>query len=195
MDNKIFEMETARIGLRKWQGTDAEALYRHASHPDVGPRAGWRPHSDIEESRTIINTVFNTPTTWAIVLKETGEPIGAIGYGESCEHDGIPALPGEPVVGYWVAQPYWGMGICTEALQLMVDYCVNVMHFDNIYADHFTGNPASGRIMEKCGFIDTGRLNRCSQLLGGDSQMVRVYRYSPEEQQAGGNMASKHTNS
>ena len=61
MDNKIFEMETARIGLRKWQGTDAEALYRHASHPDVGPRAGWQPHSDVEESRTIISTVFNTP--------------------------------------------------------------------------------------------------------------------------------------
>lgn len=71
MDNKIFEMETARIGLRKWVETDAEALYRHASHPDVGPLAGWRPHSDIKESRTIINTVFNTPTTWAIVLKET----------------------------------------------------------------------------------------------------------------------------
>ena len=76
----------------------------------------------------------------------------------------------------------------------MVDYCHNVMHFDNIYADHFTGNPASGRVMQKCGFVDTGRLNRCSQLLGGDSQMVRVYRYRPEEQQAGGDMASKHTN-
>ena len=98
-------------------------------------------------------------------------------------------------MGYWLGRPYWNRGICTEALRLMVDYCVNVMHFDNIYADHFTGNPASGRVMEKCGFVDTGRLNRCSQLLGGDSQMVRVYRYSPKEQQAGGNMVCKHTNS
>lgn len=68
------------------------------------------------------------------------------------------------------------------------------MHFDNIYADHFTGNPASGRVMEKCGFLDTGR-QPMQPTAGGDSQMVRVYRYSPKEQQAGGNMVSKHANS
>ena len=37
--------------------------------------------------------------------------------------------------------------------------------FRNIWADHFAGNPASGKVMEKCGFSDTGILNRCSQRL------------------------------
>ena len=131
---------------------------------------------------------------WAIVLRETGEAIGCIGYYTHATSN-IDIGTHDCEVGYWLGRPYWNRGICTEALRLMVDYCVNVMHFDNIYADHFTGNPASGRVMEKCGFVDTGRLNRCSQLLGGDSQMVRVYRYSPEKQQAGGNTVSKHTNS
>ena len=55
--------------------------------------------------------------TWAIELKETGEAIGAMGYGPSCECD-LPAHEGEPLIGYWVAKPYWNQGICTEALQL-----------------------------------------------------------------------------
>ena len=34
-------METERILLRHWQESDAEALFKYASDPDVGPRAGW----------------------------------------------------------------------------------------------------------------------------------------------------------
>ena len=73
-------METERILLRYWQESDAEALFKYASDPDVGPRAGWPAHKSVEESREIIRTFFHNDTTWAIVLKETGEAIGCIGY-------------------------------------------------------------------------------------------------------------------
>ena len=59
----------------------------------------------------------------------------------------------------------------------MLDYCINEKHFENIWADHFTGNPASGRVMEKCCFAETGMLNKCSQLVGGDRDMVKVFKY------------------
>ena len=78
-------METDRIILRPWTDSDAEALYKYASDPEVGPRAGWPPHNSLEESLDIIRTVFHNDTTWAIVLKETGEAIGAMGYGPSCD--------------------------------------------------------------------------------------------------------------
>ena len=71
-------METERILLRYWQESDAEALFKYASGPDVGPRAGWPAHKSVEESREIIRTFFHNDTTWAIVLKETGEAIGCI---------------------------------------------------------------------------------------------------------------------
>ena len=74
---------TDRIILRHWTESDAEALYKYASDPEVGPRAGWPPHKSLEESLEIIRTVFDNDTTWAIVLKDTGEAIGAIGYGPS----------------------------------------------------------------------------------------------------------------
>ena len=67
-------METKRILLRPWRDSDAEVLYKWASDPDVGPRAGWAPHQSVEESLEIICTVFNDALhTWAIVLKDTGQ--------------------------------------------------------------------------------------------------------------------------
>ena len=69
-------METDRILLRPWLESDAPALFKYASDPEVGPRAGWPPHKSVEESLEIIRTVFNDATnTWAIVLKETGETV------------------------------------------------------------------------------------------------------------------------
>ena len=50
-------METERLLLRPWQESDAEALYRWASDPEVGPAAGWSPHTSVENSREIIRTV------------------------------------------------------------------------------------------------------------------------------------------
>ena len=43
-------MQTARILLRPWRESDAETLFKYASDPEVGPRAGWPPHQSVEES-------------------------------------------------------------------------------------------------------------------------------------------------
>ena len=99
-------METERILLRYWQESDAEALFKYASDPDVGPRAGWPAHKSVEESREIIRTYFHNDTTWAIVLKETGEAIGCIGY-YTHESSIIPIGANDCEVGYWVGKPYW----------------------------------------------------------------------------------------
>ena len=169
-------MENDRILLRPWLESDAEALFKWASDPDVGPRAGWPPHKSVEESLEIIRTLFHNDTTWAIVLKESGEPIGAIGYGPSCDCH-LPARDGEPIVGYWVAKPYWNQGICTEALQLMLDHIVNTTDIPSLISGHFIDNPASGRVMEKCGFTATGETCIDSTQYQGDDRPIRVLRY------------------
>ena len=73
-------IETPRLLLRPWSMDDAEQLFALASDPDVGPRAGWPPHQSVDESREVIRTVFANDHTWAIVLKETDELIGCMGY-------------------------------------------------------------------------------------------------------------------
>ena len=74
-----MELQTKRLILRPWQESDAEALYKYASNPNVGPIAGWPPHTSIENSREIIKVVLSAPETYAVVLKETGEAVGSIG--------------------------------------------------------------------------------------------------------------------
>ena len=172
-------MGTNRLLLRPWRESDAEALFKYASNPDVGPRAGWPPHKTVKESKEIIRTVFHNDTTWAIELKETGEPIGCIGYlpSDGCK---IPARDGEPLVGYWIAKPYWNQGICTEALQAMLDHIRNTTDYKSLISGHFIDNPASGRVMEKCGFVATGETYFDETQYQGEGKPIRVLRLEIE---------------
>ena len=166
-------METNRILLRPWRDDDAEALFKYASDPDVGPRAGWPPHKSVEESLEIIRTVFNTNTMWAVELKETSEPIGCVGYLPASVSN-LKIKDDEAEVGYWIAKPYWGKGSGTEALRLVIDYCFNVKKFTTLWGDYFPENPASGKVMEKCGFKDTGKEVLCPNLEVGADRPVKV---------------------
>ena len=69
-------IETERLVLRPWDEKDAEALYRWAKDPEVGPRAGWDPHRSVEESAQVIREVLAVPESYAIVQKasEKNEP-------------------------------------------------------------------------------------------------------------------------
>ena len=166
-------METERIILRPWQEGDADVLFKWASDPEVGPRAGWPPHKSKEESLEVIRTIFSGEGMWAVILKETGQPIGSVGY-LPASHSNLAIADNECEVGYWIARPYWGKGYCTEALRLVIDYCVRVKGFHALWGDYFPENPASGRVMTKCGFIDTGREVLCPNLEVGSDRPVKV---------------------
>ena len=177
---------STRLLLRPWQDDDAPLLYRYASDPDVGPRAGWAPHQSVAESLHIIQTVFRNPTTWAIIRKEDDLLVGAIGYGPSCDCH-LPAREGEPTVGYWIAKPFWNQGLCTEALQLLIAHLrqqnesnenneVSTHAIPSLISGHFIDNPASGRVMEKCGFVPTGDICYDPTLHNGTARPIRVLR-------------------
>ena len=115
---------TERLLLRRWEESDAESLYKYASHPDVGPIAGWAVHTSVENSREIIRGVLSKPETYAVVLKETGEPVGSIGLmlGKA-SNIGLPDTEGE--IGYWIGVPYWGQGLIPEAVREDNDFKYN----------------------------------------------------------------------
>jgi len=180
-------MESKRILLRQWHEEDAEALFRLASDPEVGPRSGWMPHRSVEESRTVIRSIFHNGHTWAIEehrLPGSGtiaghQPdctiVGCICY-YPCGESNIEIGPDDAEVGYWVGHPYWNLGFATEALQLLVGYCFREKGFRTLWADHLESNPASGRVLTKCGFRDTGRVNRLSHLPFGSDSPVLIWR-------------------
>lgn len=166
-------LQTPRLILRSWCADDAENLYKYASDPEVGPRAGWPPHKNVEESRAIIESVFSNEYMWAITLRESDEPIGCVGYlpAEACNLD---ISPDEVEVGYWVARPFWNRGICTEALREVVRYCFEEKHFAALWGDCFLDNPASAKVMLHLGFQDCQFETRCPNLQVGSEKPVRV---------------------
>lgn len=138
-------IETERLIMRPWEETDAEALFRYASDPDIGPIAGWPPHTSVENSLEIIRTVFAAPETYAVVLKATDEPVGSCGIMFS---DGQHSAE----IGYWIGKPYWGQGLIPEAVKALLERCFNDLHLDAAWCGHYDGNTKSKRVIEKCGF-------------------------------------------
>jgi RimJ/RimL family protein N-acetyltransferase len=62
--------ETERLILRPWKESDAVSLYEYAKNPEVGPIAGWPPHTSTENSLEIINNILSVPETYAVCLKK-----------------------------------------------------------------------------------------------------------------------------
>ena len=144
-------LETERLMLRPWEITDAEYLFQYASHPAVGPIAGWSPHTSVENSREIIQNVLSVPESYAVVLKELSHPVGSIGLMiGSASNMGIPNTEGE--IGYWIGVPFWGQGFIPEASCKIMQHGFEDLGLQRLWCGYFDGNNKSKRAQEKCGF-------------------------------------------
>lgn len=145
-------LETSRLILRPWLESDAEALFRYASDPAIGPIAGWTPHTSVADSLEIIRTVFSVPETYAVVLKATGEPVGCCGILFPDGSNNATIKTGEAEIGYWIGKPYWGLGLIPEAVNVLLSRCFNDLALDAVWCGYYEGNTKSRRVIEKCGF-------------------------------------------
>ena len=144
-----MKLETQRLILRPWCENDAEDLYQYASDPEVGPSAGWPPHTSVENSREIIRKVLSAPETFAVCLKEDGKAIGSIGFhrNDLAEHDD------EYELGYWIGKPFWGRGLIPEASRRLLCYAFEDLKMNRIFCGYYDCNEKSRRVQEKLGFV------------------------------------------
>ena len=148
-------LETERLILRPFTLDDAEGLYAYASHPEVGPPAGWHPHRSLEESRQVIETSFIPAETLAVVHKADGRLIGSAGFvGKHRKELGLPSEE----VGYSLARNCWGQGLIPEAVREILRHAFADLGYQAIWAAYYDGNRKSKRVMLKCGM--TYRLSR-----------------------------------
>lgn len=145
-------IETERLLLRPWLESEAGILYGYASDPDIGPVAGWLSHTSVEDSLGIIRTVFSAPETYAVVLKQTGEPIGSCGimFADALHSAGM--KEGEGEIGYWLGKPFWGRGLIPEAVGALLARSFNELGLNALWCGYYDGNIKSKRVCEKCGF-------------------------------------------
>lgn len=175
------QLETARLTLRPWTESDAPALFRWASDPEVGPRAGWEPHRSVEESARIIRDVLAVPESYAVVVRgrePEDEPVGAVGlkFGAASE---LAHGSREAELGYWLARPLWGLGYMPEASRALLGHAFGDLRLEAVWAGHYEGNAQSRRVMEKLGLAE-------QYVRESDGRTERVLRVTREEWLRGG---------
>jgi [ribosomal protein S5]-alanine N-acetyltransferase len=67
-------------------------------------------------------------------------------------------------LGYWIGEPYWGNGIATESVTLVINYAFSVLGLEEVYAYVYSENKASIRVLEKNGMTKKGEANEYNQM-------------------------------
>lgn len=144
-------LTTDRLTLRPWRESDLNDFYEYARVDGVGQMAGWNPHRNIEESRTILSHFIQGKHVFA--LEHQGKVIGSLGIEEYNEanYPELDALQGREL-GYVLSKDYWGQGLMPDAVQAVTAYLFETVGLDFILVGHFDWNRQSRRVIEKCGF-------------------------------------------
>ena len=170
-------LETERLILRPWTEADAEECYKYAQDPRVGPMAGWPVHTGVENSREVIRNVLAVPETYAIVLKETGLPVGSIGL----HKNDLASREDERELGYWIGVPYWGRGLVPEAAREMLRHAFEDLGLARVWCAYYGGNVKSKRVQEKLGFKYQWTNDSVPVPLLGEVRRGHVNRMTKEE--------------
>jgi RimJ/RimL family protein N-acetyltransferase len=148
-------LECEKSVIREWAQSDKAALVRFANNRNV-----WRnlahvfphPYTDADADGWFSFLArMPEPTSWAIEVD--GLAVGAVGV---TLKEGIYLKSAE--LGYWLGEPYWGRGIMTEAVKAVSPYAMRRFGLIRLEAPVFEWNPASMRVLEKCGFVREGVL-------------------------------------
>jgi [ribosomal protein S5]-alanine N-acetyltransferase len=144
-------LETARLILRPYAVSDI---------PDLLPLIGTRevaattlriphPYTEVDAKEFIAAVQPGDEVRRAVILRSSNRLIGGIGLRVNEPHSNAE-------LGYWLGVPYWGQGYATEAAREMLRYGFQQLGLHRIFASHFEGNTASGRILQKLGMRHEG---------------------------------------
>ena len=139
--------------LRPFVAADAAAVQRLAGDPLISDTTLNIPHpyaDGIAEAWIPTHeTEWREGRSVTFAIEGDGELRGAIRLTLTPAHR-------RAEVGYWISRAWWGRGIATEAVRAMIAFAFGRLDLNRVQATHFVRNPASGRVMEKCGMIREG---------------------------------------
>jgi ribosomal-protein-alanine N-acetyltransferase len=148
-----MQLATERLLLRPFTLDDAPAVQRLASAYEIAENTLLIPHPYPEGAAAEWIAKPKPPDNHVFAITLSGEVIGAIGLEVQPEHD-----RGE--IGYWIGLPYWNRGYATEAVRAVAGWGFESLRLHRIFAQHFTRNAASGRVMQKAGMRHEGSLRQ-----------------------------------
>ena len=140
-------LETARLILRPYRGADVAELVPLIGTREVAATTLRIPYPYTErEARVFLSRAADSDDEirLAITLRTDGRLCGGIGLRLAPEHQ-------HAELGYWLGVRYWGQGFGTEAARELLRYGFEDLNLHRIFASHFKGNSASGKILKKIG--------------------------------------------
>ena len=144
-----YTLETERLLLRPLTPDDAEAMFVWLSDPEVNRYMPYPLYTEIEAARRWVESANQREDYYlfGFVRKEDGLLIGS---GDISPRDGLD----KPwAFGYNLRRDCWNQGYATEATRAMIDFAHRTFGVRDFTAEHAKANPASGRVMEKCGLV------------------------------------------
>ena len=152
-DDIVPVLATARLVLRAPRRSDVKAIASFANDRRIAANTARIPHPyGIEDAEQFIAAVNKREGEACFVIMLECAPIGVCSV--DLREDG-------PEVGYWLGVPYWGRGFATEAVRALIDHAFGDLEHETLISSARVTNPASRRVLEKCGFQWTGvRLSR-----------------------------------
>ncbi len=148
-EGSIPVLETKRLALRAPRLGDAKTVATLANDRRIAENTARIPHpyktADAESFIAGANQAGGE-AVFLITLRD-GTIIGACG---------VLQQEAAPELGYWLGVEHWGKGYATEALHAVIDYAFTDLAHESLQAGARVTNPASRRVLEKCGFQWTG---------------------------------------
>ena len=159
--------------IRRWELSDARDLATAFSNKKIQDnlRDGLPYPYTEKDGKEFISTMLaaNENDTFAFAITVNGKVIGSIGaFRQTNIHNKTAEL------GYYIAEEYWGKGIMTEAVKQLCDYVFSHTDIIRIYAEPFSYNIGSCRVLEKAGFQYEGTL-RSNALKNGNVLDMKMY--------------------
>jgi len=143
-------LRTPGVLLRPWQQEDAVGLALYANNPRVSAcmRDAFPSPYTIEDARRFIAMAAGPSPGLLLAIVVQDEAVGGIGIRLLDD-----VYRGTAEIGYWLAEPFWGKGVVTEAVRALVPVAFESTGARRIQAGIFSDNPASMRVLEKSGFV------------------------------------------
>jgi ribosomal-protein-alanine N-acetyltransferase len=146
---------TPRLILRKYQLDDANDMFiNYLADERVALFMSWQAYRSIDEVYAFLAEkpkLYESNSTYDWAIEHEGEVIGGISAysisekNHSCEF------------GYCIGNAFWNMGLASEAAYAVINFLFQEVQLHRITATHDVENPASGKVMQKCGMVCEGR--------------------------------------
>jgi RimJ/RimL family protein N-acetyltransferase len=147
-------LESPRVTLRPQRESDAQAFFPYTSDPDLTVYVSWAAHKTVDETREWLKqgaAVVEAGTDMIWTIEHEGAPVGCVGL-----HGirwGVRAVRYDRAeLGYWIAKPFWGKGLMTEAATLATRWAFETLGLHKVNVMCFEDNGRSKRVIEKVGF-------------------------------------------